>query len=62
MELNDNKMPGSELKNLTKYKQLRTLKFAGNLLKDFADVEALVISICSHKSLTVKIEIPDRAS
>jgi hypothetical protein len=40
--LNDNKLPGAELKNLVKYKELRTLKFAGNLLKEFADLESLV--------------------
>jgi len=40
--LNDNKLPGSELKNLVKYKELRVLKFAGNLLKEFSDLESLV--------------------
>ena len=41
LELNDNKLPGSELKNLTKYQQLRTLKFANNLICDFTEIEAL---------------------
>ncbi|CDW79466.1 u2 snrnp-specific a protein [Stylonychia lemnae] len=41
LELNDNKLPGSELKNLSKYTQLRTLKFAGNLIKDFNDLDSL---------------------
>lgn len=41
LELNDNKLHGSELKNLAKYNQLTTLKFAGNLIKDFADLESL---------------------
>lgn len=42
LELNDNKLHGSELKNLTKYENLRTLKFAGNLIKDLAELDALV--------------------
>ena len=35
-------MNGAELKNLTKYPDLRVLKFAGNLVKDIAEIEAIV--------------------
>lgn len=42
LELNDNKLNGAELKHLAKYKQLMVLKYANNLVKDYADVEALV--------------------
>ena len=42
LELNDNKLSGAELKNLTKYEQLCVLKFAGNQVKDFDDLEPLV--------------------
>lgn len=51
MELNDNKLPGSELKNLAKYANLKTLKFAGNLVKEFSDLEALVRLILNAEIL-----------
>ena len=35
-------MNGAELKNLTKYKELRTLKFANNLVKELIDLTPLV--------------------
>lgn len=38
----DNKLTGSDLAALTKYAELRTIKFAGNLVKDFSDLEPLV--------------------
>jgi len=33
---------GKELKICTKYKKLKTLKFAGNSVKDFKELECLV--------------------
>lgn len=41
IEFADNKLPGSELKNLLKYKQLKSIKFAANNVKDFGDIEVL---------------------
>lgn len=41
IEIADNKLPGSELKHLLKYPQLRVIKFGANLLKEFADLEVL---------------------
>jgi hypothetical protein len=35
-------MPGTELKTLSKYDNLRTLKFGGNLCKDYSELESLV--------------------
>jgi len=52
--LNENKLSGAELKNLTKYEQLRTLKFAGNVVKEFSDLEVLVRSY-SHLSQVIFI-------
>lgn len=61
MELNDNKLAGSELKNLTKYKQLRTLKFAGNLVKEFSDIETIVRLTQIREIIILCIEISKRA-
>lgn len=41
LELNDNKLAGSELKNLAKYGSITTLKFANNLIKEMSDLNAL---------------------
>jgi hypothetical protein len=41
IEFADNKLPGSELKNLLKYKQLKSIKFAANNVKEFGDIEVL---------------------
>jgi acidic leucine-rich nuclear phosphoprotein 32 family member A/C/D len=41
IEMADNKLPGSELKHLLKYPQLKVIKFGANLLKDYADLEVL---------------------
>jgi len=41
LELSDNKLTAEDLKNLTKYKELRTLKFGNNLLKEMNDVTPL---------------------
>jgi acidic leucine-rich nuclear phosphoprotein 32 family member B len=35
-------MQSAELKNLSKYSNLRTLKFAGNLIKEYAELAVLV--------------------
>ena len=43
LELNDNKLHGQELKQLTKYTNLYTLKFANNLIKGYEDLEPLVL-------------------
>lgn len=40
--MNDNKLSGSELKNLLKYEKLKTIKLAKNLIKDISDIEVLV--------------------
>ena len=42
MELNENNLDGKELKIFTKYKNLKTLKFAGNEVQDFKELECLV--------------------
>lgn len=42
IELTDNKLPGSELKNLAKYPELGTIKFGANLVKDFDELKVLV--------------------
>ena len=42
MELIENGLAGKELKIFTKYKNLKTLKFAGNEVKDFKELECLV--------------------
>lgn len=41
IEMADNKLPGSELKHLLKFPQLKVIKFGANLLKDYADLEVL---------------------
>ena len=42
MELNDNNLEGNQLKNITKYKNLKTLKFAKNQVKEYKELECLV--------------------
>ena len=41
IELNDNRLGGAELKHLLQYENLKTIKFAGNQVKDFSDLEVL---------------------
>jgi len=41
--VSDNLLQGGELKNLLKYDQLKTIKCGANHIKEFADVEVLVI-------------------
>ena len=41
IELNENGLNGKELKTFAKYKALKTLKFAGNNVEDFKDLECL---------------------
>ena len=45
LELCENSLGGKELKICTKYKKLKTLKFAGNEVKDFKELECLVLLI-----------------
>ncbi len=40
--MNANNLSGDELKHLTKYTNLHTIKFAGNNVTDFAQLEAIV--------------------
>lgn len=61
IELNGNGLGGSTLKELLKYKQLHTIKFADNNVTDFGEVEALKDSLLGNLSFAGNpiAELPD---